>query len=194
MYNFFGYWILRTNNAGTPLEWISYRDAVRLHYMEQVSYAIGMHLGRIYGGINAISNKQSFIDLHSIIATHGTNPHLYNIYTPPLNNTALFRRDGYICMYCGQSYKRNKLSRDHILPLSQGGHDDWKNVVTACRTCNNKKAGKTPEEAKMELIAIPFVPTRAEYVYLQSRNILADQMEFLKNHFPRNSRLHKRLN
>ncbi len=192
--NFLNYCILRTNNAGTPLEWVSFRDAVRLHCMGQISYTIGNHLGRIHGGVNAISRKQSFIDLHSIIATQGNNPHLYNFYTPPLNNTALFRRDGYLCMYCGQSFRRNKLSRDHVMPLSQGGYDHWRNVVTACRSCNNKKAGKTPEAAKMQLIAVPFAPTRAEYVYLQSRNILADQMEFLKNHFPRNSRLHFRLN
>jgi hypothetical protein len=31
----------------------------------------------------------------------------------------------------------------------------------------------------MELLAIPFKPTHAEYVYLQGRKILADQMEFL---------------
>lgn len=161
--------------------------------MEQVTYTIGNQLRRVYGGLNARTRKQSFIDLHSIIATQGSNPHLYNLYTPPLNNTALFRRDGYLCIYCGQTYKRNQLSRDHVIPLSAGGTDSWQNVVTACRSCNNKKAGKTPEEANMQLLAVPFVPTRAEYVYLQSRNILADQMEFLKNHFPRNSRLHSYL-
>jgi hypothetical protein len=45
----------------------------------------------------------------------------------------------------------------------------------------------------MQLLAIPFVPTHAEYVYLQGRRILADQMEFLLAHFPRNSRLRMRV-
>jgi len=45
----------------------------------------------------------------------------------------------------------------------------------------------------MELLAIPFTPTHAEYVYLQGRRILSDQMEFLLAHFPRNSRLRKRV-
>jgi hypothetical protein len=45
----------------------------------------------------------------------------------------------------------------------------------------------------MELLAIPFTPTHAEYVYLQGRQILADQMDFLLAHFPRNSLLRKRV-
>ena len=45
----------------------------------------------------------------------------------------------------------------------------------------------------MELLAIPFTPTHAEYVYLQGRRILADQMEFLLAHFPRNSLLRQRV-
>ncbi len=45
----------------------------------------------------------------------------------------------------------------------------------------------------MQLLAIPFTPTHAEYVYLQGRRILADQMEFLLAHFPRDSVLRKRL-
>ncbi|HCF74491.1 MAG TPA: HNH endonuclease, partial [Gammaproteobacteria bacterium] len=41
--------------------------------------------------------------------------------------------------------------------------------------------------------AVPFVPTHAEYIYLSGRRILADQMEFLLAHFPRNSPLHRRI-
>ena len=45
----------------------------------------------------------------------------------------------------------------------------------------------------MTLLAVPFTPTHAEYVYLQGKRVLADQMEFLLAHFPRHSPLHKRL-
>ena len=45
----------------------------------------------------------------------------------------------------------------------------------------------------MELLAIPFCPTHAEYIYLQGRKILNDQMDFLLAHFPRNSVLRKRV-
>jgi hypothetical protein len=66
-------------------------------------------------------------------------------------------------------------------------------VVTACVRCNNFKAGRSPEDAGMELLAVPFTPTHAEYVFLMGRNVLADQMEFLRAHFPRSSPLLRRL-
>jgi hypothetical protein len=80
-----------------------------------------------------------------------------------------------------------------VTPVSQGGRDQWKNVVTACRRCNNHKAGRTPEQAGMELLAVPFTPNYAEYIYLQGRRVLADQMKFLLAHFPRTSPLHQRV-
>ena len=66
-------------------------------------------------------------------------------------------------------------------------------MVTACRRCNNLKAWRTPEQARLQLIAIPFTPSYAEYIYLKGRRVLADQMEYLLAHFPRSSPLHKRL-
>ena len=73
------------------------------------------------------------------------------------------------------------------------GIDIWTNVVTACRRCNNQKASRTPEQAKMQLIAVPFTPTYAEYIFLKGRRVLADQMEYLLAHFPRSSPLHDRI-
>ena len=188
--------VLRTDIAGMPLEWIGYQDAVRLITLGQVSYSLGTTVYRIHGGINALSGRQSCVDVDAIIATHGTHPHAHlfaDSYTPPLSNPALFRRDQYLCLYCGETFPHSMLSRDHVNPLSQGGVDTWANVVTSCKRCNNHKAGRTPEQTGMELLAIPFTPTHAEYVYLQGRRILADQMEFLLAHFPRDSQLRKRV-
>ena len=188
--------ILRTDIAGMPLEWINFREAVRLHFLGQIGYTCGSVVYRIRGGINARTNRRSRVDVNSIIATNGNTRALLKIrakYTPPLNNPALFQRDNHLCMYCGRQFRQRELSRDHIRPLSQGGPDHWNNVVAACIRCNNHKAGRTPEAAGMELLAIPFTPTHAEYIYLQGRNVLADQMEFLRAHFPRTSPLHERL-
>ena len=104
-----------------------------------------------------------------------------------------FRRDANVCMYCGQQFRVGELTRDHITPISRGGRDVWTNVVTACRRCNNHKGGRTPEEARLQLVAVPFTPTYAEYIYLKGRRVLADQMQYLLTHFPRSSPLHARL-
>ena len=188
--------ILRTDIAGMPLEWIDYREAVRLYHMRQVAYSCGSMLYRLRGGINARSGRRTIVEVNSIVATvgHSSNPGTLRAdYVPPLNNETLFKRDGYLCMYCGGRFPTQLLSRDHIRPFCRGGQDVWTNVITACRRCNNAKASRTPEEADMQLLAVPFTPTYAEYIYLKGRRVLADQMEYLLAHFPRSSPLHERL-
>lgn len=188
--------VLRTDVAGMPLEWIDYREAVRLYHTEQVAYACGTHLYTLHGGYSSLSGRRSTIDVNSIIATRGTGQGLKFVrdrYVPPLNNRTLFKRDADLCLYCATRFQTRDLTRDHITPLSQGGSDVWSNVATACRRCNNHKGGRTPEQAGMELIAIPFTPTYAEYIYLKGRRVLADQMKYLLAHISRSSPLHARL-
>ncbi len=176
-----------------PLEWVAYQDAVRLYFNDQIAYTCGSNIMTIHGGINAITNLRSKVEVNSIIATYGNNKILTDQYAPPLNNTTLFKRDNHLCLYCGNKFRSENLSRDHVTPLFQGGKDIWVNVVSACKRCNNAKAGRTPEQANMQLLAIPFIPTHAEYIFLQGKVILFDQMEFLKQHFPRSSPLRNRL-
>ena len=188
--------VLRTDVAGMPLEWIDYKEAARLYHQDQVAYTCGSPLYQLYGGTNALTGRRTVLEVNSIVATlgHTGNPgNTRHDYVPPLNNQTLFRRDAYLCMYCGLRFPSRELSRDHIRPFSQGGLDIWTNVVTACRRCNNQKASRTPEQAKMQLIAVPFTPTYAEYIFLKGRRVLADQMEYLLAHFPRSSPLHDRI-
>jgi hypothetical protein len=188
--------VLRTDVAGMPIEWIDYREAVRLYHADQVAYDCGTLLYSVFGGYSAVDGARSRIDVNSIIATHGTSQGLSRnreLYVPPLNNRTLFKRDANLCLYCGMRYQTRDLTRDHITPVSQGGTDSWTNVATACRRCNNYKGGRTPEQAAMQLIAIPFTPNYAEYIYLKGRRVLADQMQYLLAHIPRSSPLHARL-
>lgn len=188
--------VLRTDVSGMPLEWIDYRAAASLYHADQVAYTCGSAIYTLRGGYNALTGARSTIEVSSIIATVGdTYAHERHSdrYTPPLNNRTLFRRDANLCMYCADRFSTSELTRDHIMPLSQGGTDRWSNVVTACRRCNNHKGGRTPEQANMQLVAVPFTPTYAEYIYLKGRRVLADQMQYLLTHFPRKSPLHARL-
>ena len=189
--------ILRTDVSGMPLEWVDYREAARLYHAGQVAYTCGTPLYRLFGGTSASTGLRTIVDVNSIIATRGHTGNPGNLrgaaYTPPLNNQTLFRRDAHLCLYCGARFAYGMLSRDHVTPFSRGGADIWSNVVSACRRCNNAKASRTPEQAGMQLLAVPFTPTYAEYIYLKGRRVLADQMEYLLAHFPRTSPLHERL-
>lgn len=64
------------------------------------------------------------------------------------------------------------------------------NCITACRACNGRKGNRTPEEAGMSLLYLPYVPSLHEDMILRGRRILADQMEFLLASVPKSSRLY----
>ena len=73
-----------------------------------------------------------------------------------LTRTNIFKRDSSTCQYCGSI---SDLSIDHVIPRSRGGGSSWKNLITACKSCNAKKGDETPEEAYMPLLNKPFKPS-----------------------------------
>ncbi len=76
----------------------------------------------------------------------------------------IFHRDNYTCQYCGRSHLRKELTLDHVIPKCQGGKGTWSNIVSACRPCNQRKAGRTPQEAGMSLLNNPHVPRYRESI------------------------------
>ena len=183
--------ILRLDVAGRPQRWIPWQDAVVLDSREMIAWTAGERTFTFYGGFNRLSGCRSRATVNSIIAVRGYSRNAGDErLVPPLSNRELFLRDGHLCMYCGRELPGYLLTRDHLIPLSRGGADCWSNVVTACRGCNHAKGSRTPDEAGMALLAVPYVPNRAEYLVLSNRRILADQMEFLTKRCRRSSRLH----
>lgn len=74
------------------------------------------------------------------------------------NRRNIMARDEHTCQYCGKRLPESQLTLEHVLPVSKGGDDTWENVVAACRTCNNGKANRTPQEAGMKLLRPPRRP------------------------------------
>ena len=70
----------------------------------------------------------------------------------------IFARDRNTCQYCGGKFARSELNLDHVIPRSQWGTSTWENVVCSCHECNRRKGGKTPEQARMRLVAHPRRP------------------------------------
>jgi hypothetical protein len=182
--------ILTLDAHGVPNRWVHWQQACFYYARDMVAWAVGDVSLVIRGGRSRLTGEQSMITANSIIALRGpAHAHAQLYRTPPLSNRELFHRDRHICAYCGHEYGGARLTRDHIVPLSQGGRDTWMNLVTACRGCNQRKGGRTPERAGMELLYAPYVPNRAEYLILSNRHILADQMDFLARHLPAQSRV-----
>ncbi len=174
--------VLQLDVSGEPKSWIGLEDAAAYYAKGRVAWSWGTPMAELHGGINRVSECQSLLEIHPVIAVRGQR--FVHAYPPHLTNETLFVRDEHLCLYCGKEFPRHKLTRDHVIPVSRGGKNVWTNVVTACVECNSKKDCRTPEEAKMPLLAVPFAPNQAEYLYLRaSGRILADQMDFLKARF-----------
>lgn len=180
--------VLRLNIAGTPIEWLNWREAACLYSRDMVVWTFGEPLIEIYGGTNRLSGQRSIAALHGVVACRGP-VRGGDDSIPALNNQALFSRDHYHCLYCGEQFSSEQLTRDHVIPASKGGSDSWTNLVSACRRCNQIKGDREPEACNMPLLAVPYRPNRAEYLALvNSPRVRGDQMRFLRSHFSRNWR------
>lgn len=78
--------------------------------------------------------------------------------TVQFSRANVYRRDGYMCQYCGTSNREATLTFDHVVPKSRGGLTTWENIVTSCESCNREKGDLTPDEAKMTLLQRPREP------------------------------------
>ena len=181
--------LLSLDAHGRVLDWINWQDATCLYARDAVAWTLGEPCLRVHGGTSRMTGEQSIIELHPIVASRGHARAQALSPTPTLTNTALFARDAQLCLYCGHEFSRPSLTRDHVLPLSKGGRDTWENVVTACFHCNSRKSNRTPQQANIPLLAVPYRPSWIEHLILSNRNILADQMAFLKAHLPKRSKL-----
>ena len=56
----------------------------------------------------------------------------------------------FCCAYCGRKLQR--LTQDHITPLSKGGNHTKSNVVPACQSCNSRKNSGPPRKPVQPLL------------------------------------------
>ncbi len=78
-----------------------------------------------------------------------------------LTRKEIFARDGWQCVYCGRQTR--DLTLDHVMPRHRGGPHTWENLVSACKPCNHRKAGRTPAEARMAMTHQPHIPRVSIY-------------------------------
>ena len=187
--------ILALNSGGEALHWISYQDSAYYAAKNRILWSTGSYELVLHGGTNARTGKQSIMTIDTIVALDNKiSPTKYRKATPTLSNRELFVRDRHLCAYCATELPVRQLTRDHVVPKSKGGIDDWNNVVTCCKPCNQRKDDNTLKEAHMELLYIPYTPSYNESLILKNRRILGDQLEFLMKGVSRHSRIRDYVN
>lgn len=182
--------VLQLDIQGTPQRWLTVNEAA-LHYATgDVAWTAGDGpLAELRGGINVASGRQSRLEIHPIIALKGASRiNLFEV-VPTVTKLGIALRDRMTCAYCGEVFPFKVLQAEHIVPESRGGPWSWSNITSSCPPCNTRKRNRTPEEAGMPLLFLPYVPSRFEAFLLQGRVIRADVHEWLASRLPKGSRL-----
>ena len=155
--------VLTVDVAGLPQAWVELEEAITYHAKQMVAWSVGREVREFRGGWQK-NGVRSRIATRSILAIKGSGAGAHR-HAPGLTNQMLFVRDRQVCAYCGGRFMVRDLSRDHVVPVSRGGKDAWTNAVTACRSCNTRKGGRSPEQAGMPLLYVPYVPEPARALH-----------------------------
>jgi 5-methylcytosine-specific restriction endonuclease McrA len=109
--------------------------------------------------------------------------HVPRRFRRQVTNTFLFARDQYRCQYCGRTQvdlkPREQLTRDHLIPISRGGLNEWNNVVTACSPCNTRKANRLPVTCFHNIDLVPGVSVLVAQIN-QGDGLNAEQVQASK--------------
>lgn len=79
----------------------------------------------------------------------------------------IFKRDLFVCQYCGQKPPAVVLEVDHIVAVAEGGSDEDHNLITACFDCNRGKGANPLAAIQMD------VGQRAEIAKERAEQVLA---------------------
>lgn len=172
--------VLIVDKQGTPRDWADEQTGACYYARGKVLWEIGSPIKTFTGGKNE-HGETSIITVSSIIGVSGPifGNEFYTRETIYADRAILYARDMHLCAYCGEEFRDSQLTIDHVLPRSKGGKNTWVNTVSACKPCNVEKADRTPEQARMPLLYVPYAPSVFDKMLLKNRKILSDQMDFL---------------
>jgi 5-methylcytosine-specific restriction endonuclease McrA len=182
---------LALNASFEPLTMVPMRRALRL-VLDGKAEIVEADADRIVRSERLAMPRPAVIRLTRFI-------HVPRRFRRQVTNTFLFARDHYRCQYCGRGIPelkhRESLTRDHLIPLSRGGTNEWANVVTACSPCNTRKGNHMAEEIGMHPLTAPvephfvhlswavrrLTPTQAHYIKLFYGSAVLHQLELLEH-------------
>ena len=137
--------VLLLNQTYEPLGTVSVARAVIMAfkntvYVEELDGDRVLHSARESFPVPSVIRRRTYINVRRRREASG------------MKRLRIYMRDKFRCQYCGEKKPASELTLDHILPRSRGGDNSPVNVVTACVECNNRKANRTPAEARMPLL------------------------------------------
>jgi len=156
---------LQLNISCEPIRLISWQDAITL-------WATGK--AEIVEEYEDLPCRSQYISINIPAVVRLTSGYHRRLEGVPLNRKTIFARDAFRCQYCGSRFPTKELTFDHVFPRSRGGLSEFKNVVSACCCCNQRKSDRTPKEAGMPLLRKPAHPRWLPWLLV--RSIYLDQI------------------
>ena len=132
------------SHAYLPLDRVCWQRAVALWFMDTVE-VLEEYEDREVRATSLVIKMPAVVRF-----VRRVNSHLRGF---KLSRENVFARDRGRCQYCGQRLSRSSATWDHVVPRRLGGRTTWENIVLACLDCNQRKGGRTPDEAGMRLMA-----------------------------------------
>ena len=139
--------VLLLNASYEPLGLIGIARAVRLVW-KQAAIIVELDGDRVLRSPNFSFPAPSVVRLVGYVDVRGRRRSV-------TRRSAILARDRFRCQYCGRRGSAFELTLDHILPRSRGGRTEAENLCAACKSCNQRKGDRTPEEARMPLRTNP---------------------------------------
>ena len=131
-----------------PLSIWSWQDTIKAVFLNRVN---------ILSEYEDVIHSPSFeIKIPSVIAL---KKYVSQSRDPAFTRFNVFLRDSFTCQYCNLNFLTQHLTFDHVIPRSLGGRSSWKNVVTACQSCNFKKSNKVLKNSGLSLKRKPGPPS-----------------------------------
>ncbi len=156
--------VLKLNSAYMPIEIIPWEEAICLWYRDKAEILDSYSDKILHHGFDEhLRTWKGAMECPAVIRLYEfVKPKKKLKFYEPFTRKNIYERDHGKCQYCGKGISLSKMTYDHVIPKCQNGHTCWSNIVTSCVKCNNKKGGRTPQEAKMKVRQKPFAPIIAE--------------------------------
>lgn len=182
--------VLQLNADYTPMKVIRWERAIELVLDEKV-VQVATYPGRFVRSATLAFPWPSVVALRRYTQQRGR---------VRFSSRSVQARDAFACSYCGLRPRmpdgrpdRNQLTMDHVIPRAQAREGRvylpwsrkwanvtcWENAATACRSCNSRKADRTPAQANMLLRIFPRVPTQLDALRMTMSRLAVVPAEWL---------------
>jgi 5-methylcytosine-specific restriction endonuclease McrA len=122
-----------------PMRVADWQDAICAVYLNKADVIVSYD--------ETVSSPSTSMNLPAVIRMRSTRARNKN--SVKFSRQNVYARDNFTCQYCGKVCAFRELTYDHVVPKSRGGRREWTNIVTACRSCNDKKGDQSCDESGM---------------------------------------------